>query len=897
MHLHLVPVLKNNEGTNSFKRINSQKMTSVIKTTILSGFLLFVLNRALAQESNLVYLENGRLTYIPFAMTGQTNEVNIIPDFSYAGYMGGGVALPEVPVMITIEPIEGTDNQIIQKAIDDVSSMALDQNGFRGTVLLKAGYYSLESPLYIRTSGVVLRGEGQGKNGTVLHSNIRAEHSVIQVEGSYSATTVSSTIQQITTSYVPVGSYSFEVEDASLYSVGDLIFVTRTPNQKWITDLGMDQSTLCGSANDCVGWTTSSYTLSHERIIETISGNTITINIPIVDVIEDFYGGGNIAKYSETGRIENCGIENLRVESFYDGNEDEDHAWDAVLLEDVQNCWVKKVTGQYMAYATVNIQRANFNTIEDCANINPVSIITGGRRYSFAIQSGLGNFFQRCYTDQGRHDFVVQARVTGPNVFLDCYANRTNSDIGPHQRWSTGSLFDNIKGGQTRVWNRGDFGTGHGWSGAQTMFWNVMSTTADIRIDSPLGAMNWGIGCVGIQQNGSGYWDNWGTPVLPRSLYLQQLKERLGGSSLDNVATTEQKIGKIFDLLEAWAGIGSFEDGGAVGSAPSINITNPAFHTNLDEWSGTDVEVEVSDSDGNVEKVVLLIDGEPFAEDLETPFVFANVKSKIQSLTSGLHLVQLIATDNDGNTSFARRKITATPPKPIDLNLLEAIELCDAVASSDDGNVALSTIDGSLSDDSRWSSDENGATLTIEACESRFVGAIGILWYRSNERQAFFDLDVSLDNTSWTNIYSGNSSGNSATQESYSVSGDSIKYVRYTGYGNTSNAFNSIIEIDFYTKKKIIVDTTTTVILAVNPNINEELVTLYPNPSYGDITISSKLDQTVILTVFDVKGTKQLTIESDTGQFRICSRTLSKGIYIADIRNSKTQIRKKLIIL
>ncbi|MFT6867544.1 MAG: hypothetical protein ACJA08_002387, partial [Cyclobacteriaceae bacterium] len=101
MHLHLVPVLKNNEGTNSFKRINSQKMTSVIKTTILSGFLLFVLNRALAQESNLVYLENGQLTYIPFAMTGQTNEVNIIPDFSYAGYMGGGVALPEVPVMIT----------------------------------------------------------------------------------------------------------------------------------------------------------------------------------------------------------------------------------------------------------------------------------------------------------------------------------------------------------------------------------------------------------------------------------------------------------------------------------------------------------------------------------------------------------------------------------------------------------------------------------------------------------------------------------------------------------------------------------------------------------------------------------------------------------------------------
>lgn len=40
--------------------------------------------------SQLIYMDQGELVYVPFAMLGQSNEVNTIPDFSYAGYMGGG---------------------------------------------------------------------------------------------------------------------------------------------------------------------------------------------------------------------------------------------------------------------------------------------------------------------------------------------------------------------------------------------------------------------------------------------------------------------------------------------------------------------------------------------------------------------------------------------------------------------------------------------------------------------------------------------------------------------------------------------------------------------------------------------------------------------------------------
>ena len=45
-------------------------------------------------------------------------QVNTIPDFSYAGYMGGGVSLPtDIPIEATVTPEAGDDARRIQAAI------------------------------------------------------------------------------------------------------------------------------------------------------------------------------------------------------------------------------------------------------------------------------------------------------------------------------------------------------------------------------------------------------------------------------------------------------------------------------------------------------------------------------------------------------------------------------------------------------------------------------------------------------------------------------------------------------------------------------------------------------------------------------------------------------------
>jgi hypothetical protein len=167
--------------------------------------------------------------------------------------------------------------------------------------------------------------------------------------------------------------------------------------------------------------------------------------------------------------------------------------------------------------------------------LDPKSIIDGGRRYSFDID-GQRSLVQNCTTRNGRHDYVNGSRTCGPNVFYNSTATLQQSDIGPHHRWSTGILFDNLTGnGNMNVQNRLVMGSGHGWSGGQIMFWNC--SAARMAIQDPQGdARNWAIGCICPDITGVGdattepigVIQSQGTRIsaIP-SLFIAQLNDRL----------------------------------------------------------------------------------------------------------------------------------------------------------------------------------------------------------------------------------------------------------------------------------------------------------------------------------------------------------------------------------
>src|SRR5687768_18149223 len=118
-----------------------------MKTALLPTALLAALvSTALAAESGWVKRgPDGKLVY------KTTPAGDRIMDFSHAGYMGGGVALPDVPVKKTIHPAGGDKDAAaaIQAAIDEVAAMPPTTEGFRGAVLLGPGSFNCSSTITI----------------------------------------------------------------------------------------------------------------------------------------------------------------------------------------------------------------------------------------------------------------------------------------------------------------------------------------------------------------------------------------------------------------------------------------------------------------------------------------------------------------------------------------------------------------------------------------------------------------------------------------------------------------------------------------------------------------------------------------------------------------------------
>jgi hypothetical protein len=465
--------------------------------------------------------KDGSLKYIP------DENGNIFPDFSLVGYYGGDKTIPDIPIIKTISPTEGSCETIIQSAIDEVSKKTPGKNGFRGAILLKKGSYKIPGSIKIEADGIILRGEG---NDTKLIATGTVNRPLINVSGIGSIREIEGTRTKITDSYVPVGTKSFAVTSTQGFKIGDRIIVYRPGTQQWIHNLKMDQ---IEERNGTKQWQPNEYNLEYERVITKIEGNKIFIDNSTVMAMEAKYGGGEIFKYSFDGRINNVGIEDLYCESEYETDTSENHSWDAIHFDKIENSWVRNVTAKYFAYSCVRLSPWAKNiSVLDCNCFEHKSVITGGRRYSFCNE-GQQNLFMNCHAADGRHDFVTQARTCGPNVFYNCTAKRTHADIGPHHRWSSGTLYDNIiTDGEINIQDRGNYGSGHGWVGVTQIVWNCTAKRATVQ--SPyVNGKNYCIGLKGEKAAGrfkdrpDGEWEGQNKDGLePQSLYLAQLNAR-----------------------------------------------------------------------------------------------------------------------------------------------------------------------------------------------------------------------------------------------------------------------------------------------------------------------------------------------------------------------------------
>lgn len=527
--------------------------------------------------------DDGRLVYKPYSDKGDR-----IADFSYVGYKKSEVPIPNVRVVETLEPLSGETLQDgtmkypmgpdsrarIQAALDKVAAMSPDADGIRGAVLLKQGTYYIDGPLKVG-SGVVLRGEGDGADGTVLimQSSGSSKEVAISLTGAGGVEPVGAdNAVRITDAYVPTGSMRVTLADAGAFQAGDFVEVRKTTNQQWIDDLGMGERLrhIRGGKEGAFKkpWRYQSYQFRILRQITAVNGNSVTFDIPLPQSFDPKHGGGEVYKvdYSQAGY--NGGIESLRIVSNFD-TATRDTGKDAnfrnfhtaIRVSNYRDGWVRNVTALHMSFAAAATAGGSRQiTIRDSKYLEPVGPKRGGFRYSFTISGGTGHLFYRCYSEDARHCFSAGSREQGPFVFLDCTSLR-GGQSEPHHRWGTGFLYDNVStvDGTLAAINRGDSGSGHGWAAANTLFWNCNAKNIVVMDPETEGENNFAIGFTGDPTGNSGtgglmYANTragyWGTPyegkyygfpsmgsghiespdapVEPRSLFKAQLIERIG---------------------------------------------------------------------------------------------------------------------------------------------------------------------------------------------------------------------------------------------------------------------------------------------------------------------------------------------------------------------------------
>ncbi|HEY2511103.1 MAG TPA: hypothetical protein VGI39_09615 [Polyangiaceae bacterium] len=485
---------------------------------------------------------NGKLVYRTMPQGDR------ILDFSSAGYMGGGVALPTVPAGATVSPAGGTadDTAAIQAAIQTVSALPLT-GGFRGAVVLAAGTFHVSAALSIKASGVVLRGSGSDANGTSLVMS-GSPYTALTIAGSGSYATKGPAIA-ITDAYVPSGATSFAVSDASGFTAGDTVLIHRPVTAAWLALMGMDK--LKNSSGQAQTWLGVGSNIDTDRTIASVSGDAITLDAPLSDSFDAKVlspPGGTVAHYTFAGRITQVGVEHLRIVSPAVDVPIAMAQYSGISFDDVLDGWVSDVETQDTQNCFAISGRARRVTLDDARATHTVAH-TGDMMADFSL-SGTQTLVSRCSsTGTGSWPIVTQGRETGPIVVLH-FTSDQKAGIAPHQRWATGLLADscslpNAPKGTPGIafWDRGIHGSGQGWTVGWGVAWNV--ATPFLLLQQPPGSQNWCIGCQGASFTqapaGSsatpptGALDSLGTAVTPSSLYLAQLCERLGPQAVSNL--------------------------------------------------------------------------------------------------------------------------------------------------------------------------------------------------------------------------------------------------------------------------------------------------------------------------------------------------------------------------
>ncbi|KAF9550869.1 hypothetical protein EC957_011416 [Mortierella hygrophila] len=529
--------------------------------------------------SAIVYPTTLRNPLSPLGYVAYNRQGDRIMDFSMVGWNEGNTELPDaikdVPVVERLFPRHGADKDAdtgddterIQRALDRVGQKAkvgVVQGKTvvpTGALALARGVYRISKPLKVRYSGILFRGDPAGGSRIVCQWESTGPRYAIEIEGQKDKM-LHDTRVPVVSDYTPVGSFFLALDPTyfseSTLAVGDQIMVTRVGNDRWVEDIGMDD--FDSSKKGVKPWKKM---LAHMfRTIRSLDPHTgiVRLDAPLPISIRRYYGGGWVTKY-EDRKIRAVGVQFLDLvfpknvgrttEEMLDekgrGSEDYRFSYEifanyALRLDLAAHVYFSHITTAFFHNFISIGTGVHHVTLDSVVHSYPDDMLSGQSAFQLSGQFVL---IKNSLSQGSFHFFVDINHVPGPNVVHRSQATNIGKphqplpldfapgEVGPHMKFCTGLLFDQVTtDGSIQIVNRGDMGTGQGYSGANSVVWNSRAREG-ILTHRAQGFQNFVIGSEDFEAENRQPWDSqgWkehlGSEVLPGSLYLRQLADRL----------------------------------------------------------------------------------------------------------------------------------------------------------------------------------------------------------------------------------------------------------------------------------------------------------------------------------------------------------------------------------
>ena len=448
--------------------------------------------------------------YVSHGPTG-----NRLPDFSYAGYAMGRRPVPLIqePLFdVTRPPFNARpdddrdDTTAIQMAIDAAADSG------RGVVFLPRGRYDIHTTadapfLQIRHSRTVLRGEGSGKAGTILHLGAPGKAGRVRRLGSVPAREEArhwaavailgqETRQELTryTTDVRRGRRVVGVADSAALTPGQSVVVE-------FTDPAVDPQHPAPHKTDLIAQLTAPFRLgaaqadtfgpssrTHSWMVKIeaiIDGQTIRLSRPARFDQWLRYD----PRICEFDGVYDVGIEHVRIQSSWSGGyrhhnpfvdekgdvvrsaKEQDYLWNGIWISQATDGWVRDVVFKDLTQGII-LSRASDHTVEDVEfhGLDGHAGITIAHSNDVLVRNV--DFYARLV-----HPVTLTMMAAG-NVVTRCIAHyegrdhktQTDAVIDFHGIFPYENLFDNLSG--FYVCPGGDLSV-MPHAGVRNVFWNI----------------------------------------------------------------------------------------------------------------------------------------------------------------------------------------------------------------------------------------------------------------------------------------------------------------------------------------------------------------------------------------------------------------------------------------